>query len=100
MSTATASWPRTTSTRASRSQINLTNIPVGADYDLYLYRNQDDCHARNTLASSTNVGNADENISWGERFALSDSGTYYIRVVRFAGHSCTDQYKLTVNGLN
>ena len=87
--------------------ITLDNIPSGHDYDVYLYRNVDDCAARNTLASSTNAGNADDTISWGERFATGDDGTYYIRVTRYRGHMCVADcssgagcYRLTVNGLN
>jgi hypothetical protein len=87
--------------------ITLEDIPAGHDYDLYLYRNFDDCVARNTLASSINTGNADDTISWGERFATGDSGTYYIRVTRYRGQICVPDcatdggcYRLTVNGLN
>jgi hypothetical protein len=82
-------------------RVDLTEIPSGHDYDIYLYESLDDCNMRrNALASSTNVGNADDHIAWGERFATSDSGTYYIIVDRYRGYSCTDDYRLAVNGLN
>ncbi len=81
-------------------QVDLTNIPSGHDYDVFLYRNYDDCVARNALVSGVNSLNEDEHLFWGERFALDDSGTYYIRVTRFRGHSCTDDYSLSVDGLN
>ncbi len=85
----------------------LENIPSGHDYDLYLYRNHADCVSRTALAQSTNAGNADDTISWGERFGASDSGTYYVRVTRYRGHMCVPDcsapgagcYKLTINGL-
>ncbi len=80
--------------------VSLTNIPAGHDYDVFLYRNYDDCVSRTPLVSGTNFDNADENICWPERFALDDGGTYYIRVTRFRGQSCTDDYSLHVDGLN
>jgi len=91
----------------AREYINLTleNIPAGHDYDMTLYRNYDDCVSRTVLASNYESGNADETISWGERFAAGDSGTYYIRITRFRGYACypedpdRDNYRLTVNGL-
>ncbi len=79
--------------------IILSDIPSGHDYDLFLYRDYDDCVARSSLASSTNNFSTDENICYQERFALNDGGTYYIRVTRFRGHSCTEDYSLFVDGL-
>jgi hypothetical protein len=80
--------------------IRLERVPAGHDYDIYLYASQADCDARTPIASSEGVGNADEQIDWSERFGTSDSGTYFVRVVRFAGHSCADEYLLVINGLN
>jgi hypothetical protein len=80
-------------------EIDLTNIPSGHDYDVFLYRNYDDCTERNALVSGVNSLNEDEHLFWGERFAIDDGGTYYIRVTRFRGHSCTDDYSLSVDGL-
>jgi hypothetical protein len=79
--------------------ITLENIPEGHDYDVYLYRNYEDCESRTWLARGINNENADENVRWDERFFLDDGGTYYVRVTRFTGHSCTENYRLTVNGL-
>lgn len=83
-----------------RIRLGLSNIPQGHDYDLYLYEDQAACQSQNALALSVNTDNRDEAIDWGEAFGTSDSGTYFIRVVRFAGHSCTEDYRLTVDGLN
>ena len=80
--------------------ITLTNIPTGTDYDVYLYRSYTECAAGTVLASSALTSNMDESIGWGERFGIDDGGTYYIRVVRYRGHSCDAQYHLTINGLN
>jgi hypothetical protein len=80
--------------------INLSDVPTGHNYDLYLYRDVDDCNDSISLAYSANGDGMDESILWSERIALSDSGTYYIRVVRFRGNSCTDDYSLSVDGLN
>jgi hypothetical protein len=79
--------------------ITLSDIPSGHDYDIFLYRNYDDCVARKPLVSGTNTFNTDENLCYPERFALDDGGTYYIRVTRFRGHSCTEDYSLFVDGL-
>ena len=81
-------------------RVDLTEIPAGHDYDIYLYQGIDNCRSRTALASSTNTGNADDNIVWGEPFLPGDdSGTYYVEVRRFRGFSCTDDYRLAVNGL-
>jgi hypothetical protein len=83
-----------------RIRITLENIPANADYDLYLYRGRSSCDARMPLASSDASGAANESIDWQEVFNSDDGGRYYIRVVRFRGHSCTMSYSLSVNGLN
>lgn len=82
-----------------RIRLTLSNIPSGHDYDLYLYEDQASCEARTPLARSTNSGNDDEDIDWGESFGFSDSGTYFIRVTRFAGHDCEQGYSLAIDGL-
>jgi hypothetical protein len=79
--------------------VDLTNIPEGHDYDVYLYQSYDACVANEPLVSGINNFNADEHLVWGERFAVGDSGTYYIRVRRFRGHSCEMNYQLRVDGL-
>lgn len=81
-------------------ELNLTNIPEGHDYDIYLYRSLDHCVRREILASSAALSNADERIYRGEDAVWNDGGTYYIRVIRFRGHSCTEPYTLRVDGLN
>ena len=83
-------------------EITLEDIPMGADYDVFLYRNEADCRARNPLGSSVNLSNDDELIDWQEVFNSDDSGTFYIRVVRYPSSffDCSDTYTLTVNGLN
>src|SRR5262249_13686990 len=80
--------------------ITLDMIPTGHDYDLYLYQGYDNCEARMPLASSAALGDGAEMIDWTENFGSSDDADYYIRVVRFTGQSCTDDYRLTINGLN
>ncbi|MCK6547765.1 hypothetical protein L6R52_18075 [Myxococcota bacterium] len=80
--------------------VTLTGIPTGHDYDVYLYQGITNCESRTALGSSTELGNADESIDWSERFGSSDDGTYYVRVVRFSGYSCTQDYRLSINGLN
>lgn len=80
-------------------RLGLTNIPMGHDYDLVLYASEADCNANEPLASSLEFDNADESIDWGERFGSDDSGTYYIRVLRFQGFTCSESYSLTIDGL-
>ena len=85
-----------------REHINLalTNIPTGTDYDLFLYRNRTDCDNNTQLGSSQETGNTNEAIEFAEAFNFDDAGTYYIRVVRYSGYSCTADYALAVDGLN
>lgn len=83
-------------------RVGLTGVPVGHDYDIYLYRGYDNCEARNDDPGGRSValGNADEMIDWAESFWPSeDGGNWYVRVVRWRGHSCTDDYTLTFDGL-
>jgi hypothetical protein len=82
-------------------RLGLTNIPAGADYDLYLYRDLSGCISETAIASSDAAGSADEMIDHLEDIVpgVADDGTYYIRVVRYRGHSCEQDYRLTVNGL-
>lgn len=82
-----------------RIRVTLEGIPDGHDYDLYLYQDQQACQDSDPLAYSNNLEDEDETIDWGEAFGTDDSGTYFIRVVRYAGHSCTEGYQLTVDGL-
>jgi len=80
--------------------VRLDSIPAGADFDIELYFGLDACNSRTTTATSDNAGTANELIQWGERFATSDDGDWYIQVKPFFGSSCDDTYRLQVNGLN
>ena len=70
---------------------SLSSIPAGTDYDLYLYD-----EGLNLLDWSENLSNNDEAVnytpgcfSWGD-----DGGTFYVRVRRWSGWSCSDTYRL------
>ena len=85
--------------------IELTDIPMGHDYDVYLYKDRTACLNHGTpqaqpLAYSSAASNMPESLRWTEQLGVDDSGVYYILVLRFAGSSCTDSYTLTVDGLN
>lgn len=70
------------------TDILLSNIPSGCDYDLYLYDSNG-----NSLGSSGLSGNSDDKIS------QILNGTYYIKVKSFKGFSGS-YYKLSVSGSN
>ena len=80
--------------KASASQYNvinldLTSIPDGTDYDLYLY---DQNH--NLIASSENSGSASESIVW---TILPGADSYYFaKVYPYYGWSNVDSYRLEV----
>jgi hypothetical protein len=85
-------------------RITLDQIPAGHDYDLYLYDGSmghglANCMSRTPLATAIGNGNMPRMIDFTERFAYDDSGTYYVRVTRFRGYSCTQNYRLRINGL-
>ena len=69
------------------------SIPSGADYDVYLYD-----PAGYLIASSIEVGNTNERIDWSAGCTSwgDDGGTYYVRVVRWSGWSCSNTYYLRV----
>jgi hypothetical protein len=70
--------------------VYLTNIPAGADYDLYLYRNPAD-DPNNPAAESEGTGSS-ETIS---SYSPPATGRYYIRVYGRSGSS-TSPYSLRV----
>ncbi len=74
-------------TAGQRITIDLTDIPAGTDYDLWLSD-----PGQNQVASSTNSGQADERI---EHTAAS-SGVYYVSISPYAGSSATQPYRLRV----
>ncbi len=80
--------------------VEVRNIPEGHDYDVFLYPSREACEALDAVASGIASGNAPEMVTWSERFGRDDSGTWYVRVVRYRGQSCTQGYVLHVNGLN
>jgi hypothetical protein len=81
-------------------RISLSNIPVGNDYDVFLYRNLDDCISDNSIANSQAINNTSEEIDW-EETGNEDSGRYYILVKPYQdSYQCDQNYRLTINGLN
>ena len=57
-------------------RVDLTNVPAGHDYDIYLYKGEADCNARtNALARSINGRGMDDSFAWGERFGVDDGGS-------------------------
>ena len=77
--------------------VTMNSIPVGTDYDVYLWRN-----ASTLLAYSEAFGNASESISWSAGCSSwgDDGGTYYVQVTRWLGWSCSDTYHLEVSNSN
>jgi hypothetical protein len=69
--------------------INLTSIPLGTDYDLFLY---DSTTSTTSVANSRKPGNADEQIV----YSLGHDGRHYICVYGYSGWSNTDSYLLSV----
>jgi hypothetical protein len=71
----------------------LSSIPSGADYDLYLYDG-----ALNQLDAALSSGNSPESVSqYSDPFSIgNDGGAFYVRVKRYSGHNCSDTYSLTM----
>ncbi len=81
--------------------IELTNVPQGRDYDIYLYRSVQDCRVHNVLERSLNPSNQDESIHWDEAQPGNDNGIYVIKVFGvLTSQSCDQPYTLSVRGLN
>lgn len=80
-------------------KIDLTNIPSGADYDVYLYKEISGCNARDELASSVNGSNLDEELRWTENFLSNDDGLYVIGVkqVNNRSYDCDHSYVLSID---
>lgn len=68
--------------------IELSNIPEGADYDLFLYNDS----ALSPISVSQNEGSSNENI----RINLSP-GTYYVDVYMYMKSPTQNKYRLQVN---
>ena len=77
-------------------------VPPDVNYDLYLYRNQEDCQSGTVMAAGENVAHGGaERIELNEGTfggGLGDS-RYFVRVRRIGGVACTTQYRLRVTGL-
>ncbi len=71
-----------------QATINLTSIPAGTDYDLYLY----DSLTATNLATSKNYGTANEQIIYN----LKQLTRHYVCINRYSGYSNTDSYLLQV----
>lgn len=79
--------------------VKLSNIPSGADYDVYLYKEFSGCNARDELAFSVNGSNLNEELRWGEHYASNDSGLYIIGVKQIGNQSydCDHSYVLEID---
>ena len=77
--------------------ITLTNIPSGANYDVFLYKAEEGCS--NELASSQNGSNSSEELRWPERYATDDSGVFIIGVKQVGNSSyhCGHEYVLSID---
>jgi len=89
--------------------VELTEIPAGHDYDIYLYQAlslpfdesaphlYDSCEANNYIASSTRGSNEDDILTWQDRGSgQDDTGLYILKVVPVdeESYSCNETYKL------
>jgi len=64
---------------------NLTSVPAGCDYDLYVYNS-----AGAQVGSSTNADSADEKVS----LSAPGAGTFYLKVDPYSGSSVADAYSI------
>lgn len=85
-------WYRITLQECSGSDIDLIItvtlvVPVGMDYDLYLY-----APCNTLVGSSTNSGNATEQIIYtiNDNLFADNTTTFYIRVDHFSGGQCSN----------
>ena len=79
--------------------VELTNLPVGIDADLFLYSGLSNCQGGIYLDSSANIGGTNETVEWAETNG-GDDGIYYIRVQSFSDKgNCYQPYTLHVKGL-
>ena len=83
----------------STASVTLTNIPSGADYDLYLYKEQAGCTSNSELERSILGSNNNELIEWTESYLSDDSGLFIIGVKQLGNRSydCDQSYTLTID---
>ena len=84
--------------------IGLSGIGDGRDYDVFLYRNQEECAANNPLATGIAGAGRDEAVEWGEERCprgCDDSGTFIIEIrpIGANSYSCEAPYTMTLTGL-
>jgi hypothetical protein len=84
---------------SSTATVSLRNIPSGADYDLYLYKEQAGCTSNSELDRSVLTSNNDELIEWTENYWSDDSGLFIIGVKQLGNRSydCDQSYTLTID---
>jgi uncharacterized repeat protein (TIGR01451 family) len=78
-----------TPTTADEVTVEMTNIPEGCDYDLYIYRNDGKYQL---VVYSDRLGNADEDTA----FVPIAGQIYYVRVRPYSGFSNMEPYHLKV----
>jgi hypothetical protein len=78
-----------TPTTTDEVTVELTNIPAGRDYDLWIY-SYDGTYG--VVEHSTRTGNADEDLA----FVPMAGKTYYVRVMPYSGFSDIQPYYLKV----
>lgn len=74
-------------TTTSPINVQLTGIPSGVDYDLYVYQES------NVVAQSENQNEADETVE----FRPATPGRYYVAVNSFRGSNPDEAYRLAVS---
>ncbi|HXH83228.1 MAG TPA: hypothetical protein VNN07_09895, partial [Candidatus Tectomicrobia bacterium] len=74
--------------------VDLTNIPAGTNYDLYVYRW--DGAAWNLVGLSINNGNTNEEVIYGGSGGEDDTAWYGFEVRRFSGPAACGNYQLSV----
>lgn len=78
------------SPNTAQTRIDLTNIPAGRDYDLYVYLQNGSNYQ--LVAYSNRSGNASENV----QLAPVAYGQYYVRVHPYSGFSSQQAYRLRI----
>lgn len=80
--------------------VEMTDIPVGMDLDVFLYKTTANCNSDIRLGESVNFNNDDEKITFEEGLNSEDGGFYIVKVIGFGSASCFAPYRLQITGLH
>ena len=85
---------------APRLRVDLSFVPPGTNYDVFVYEGDDNCRNGDVEFSSANQGQGQAesiDVTDGLFGGSLGTGRYWVRIKRTGGFSCNEQYSLAIH---